>query len=131
MPNYAPFAYPPKVVEVKDAYTEPANSPEKIPAGYETTGEFRIPLKGEYYLWCNRESRVTDSHEEPRLIVRPVPVYSDSDILDFMIYRIQNYNLGGCINDIYQDVGWESADKFNRNAISAAMRRQKWPHKSS
>lgn len=130
--------FPSHCITVKDIY---GTDDPKCPEGYEFTGEFRAPRRTEDILepLPNNGTKIHNSvfnpsnwgDTRPRLILRPVPVYSDSDILDFMIYKIQNYNLGGCINDIYQDVGRESADKFNRNAISAAMRRQNWPHKSS
>lgn len=85
MPNYAPFAYPPKVVSVNEVYNSPTNSSEMIPEGFEPTGEFRIPLTGEYYLWCNEESYVSGFHTEPRIILRKVKTYSDGEILDYVL----------------------------------------------
>lgn len=90
MPNYAPFAYPPKVVTVEDLYHSADNSTEKIPTGYEPTGEFRIPIKGEYYLWCNKEGYVSSFHSDPRIILRKAKAYSDGEILDYLLEWIND-----------------------------------------
>lgn len=134
--------FPSHCITVKDIY---GTDDPKCPEGYEFTGEFRAPRRTEDILepLPNNGTKVYNSvfnpsnwgDTKPRLVVRPVPVYSDSDIVDFFIHTTHNYYLHGQVGSLYDkmmgDEGDIPGEKLDRKTIHEEMRRQKWPHKSS
>ncbi len=106
---------PPPTIESIYGAKEP-----KIPEGYESTGELRDVKDGDIYLSAGlpRKEVVmgigTYPPSHPRLILRKVKTYSDADIVDFLISRIQ----GGYV---YIDMG-PSVKEVTKAKIIEKMR---------
>lgn len=101
----------------------------KIPEGWEPTGEFRPPKGNEVGLSsieCSAFTYETDeSDRHPRIILRKVNNYSDTDIVDYMLDVIHNYSLGSLCGALYEAVGASpSASKATRKSIIAKMRKE-------
>ena len=90
-----------KTISISDIYG--TENPE-IPAGFKSTGEFRIPKKGEYillsdvplracFMWYDWPMYFTEpeSDSEPRLILRKEKEYTADEVLDYVLNWINCY----------------------------------------
>ena len=98
----------------------------EIPEGWEPTGEFRPPKENEVGLSqieCSAFTYETDeSDRHPRIILRKVENYSDTDIVDYMLDVIHNYSLGEFCGRLYEAMGASPlASKATRESIIAEM----------
>lgn len=87
--KFAPFTYEDtvkKVITVRDIYG--SDAPE-IPEGWEPTGEFRPSKEGENHLHPYRCASFLSIRDDvqtaPRITLRKVKNYSDTEILDFVM----------------------------------------------
>ena len=83
----------------------------EIPEGWEPTGEFRPPKENEVGLSsieCSAFTYETDeSDRHPRIILRKIKNYSDTEILDFVLEWL------------YKDVGYSGVTSGSREYAKA------------